>query len=238
MKTFFVSTLLTVVLLALAIPSLMGWLARSQLNSAIDRLPASEALSLRVTDRRGGWLQSELLLALSGEPFENLQVDGEPVPLLLELNHGPLVWNLVDSPFALAHLQLHPADDYTGAAQGRLSGSGLLQLGRDWRMRWSSILGLPAFDGDHTLQVRADWPARDTIAGWRQLSETLRLDLSIDADAPALLNSPAEEAVRIYEQQGWIRYSQGRALTYISINEGWVDINGQVFPLANLLGAP
>ena len=238
MKTFFVTTLLTAVLLALAIPSILGWVARSQLHSAIDRLPVSEALNLRVTERRGGWLQSELQLALSGEPFENLQAGGEPLPLLLELNHGPLVWNLVDSPFALVHLQLRPAENYLGAARGRLSGSGLLQLGRDGRMRWSSILGLPAFDGDHTLQVRADWPARDTAAGWRQLSETLRLDLSIDADAPALLDSPAEEAVRIYEQQGWTRYSQGRALTYISINEGWVDINGQVFPLANLVGAP
>lgn len=236
MKKFVFLLALTICIIMLAVPTTLGWMLRSNLAAAVEQLPANDAFRLELRETGFGWLNSELHLRLYGAPYDGFYENNAGIPLLLELTHGPLMWNLPDSPFALAHLQLGLPERYEGPAAGRLSGSALLQLDRGGQAHFNGILGLPAFDGDHTLQLQTWWPARESTAGWRSLANSMTLNLSIDADASALLNSPAADALRVYEQQGWTRYSQGRALTYLSLRNGWLDINGQVFPLGNLIG--
>lgn len=220
----------------LTIPLISGYYIRLYSLQALGVLPQSPSFSLDISEVRGGWLHSEIDIVLSGDPFIDPGQDG--IPLLIELSHGPLIWHLPDSLWALTHLQIRNPVAYTGPGADRYSGSALLTVNRARQARVNGILGFAAFEGDHLLQFNATWPADATMGDWRQLLRQAQLIVSIDADAHALLQSPFEDALRAYHQQRWTRFSAGRALTYITLNDGWLDINGEFFPLGNLLPPP
>lgn len=236
MKKILIITLLLFACVLMLIPFISGHFIRQYTLTALNAAPVSDDFALQVTGTRRGWLQSEIDIELSGTPFTG--EDNEPVPLLLELSHGPLIWHLPDSMWAIAHLQLRTPREYVGAGADRYSGSVMVRVNREQQARLNGILGFAAFDGDHLLQFNAHWPADQTMGDWRQLVRQMQLTMSIDADAHALLNSPFEDALRAYQQQRWTRFNAGRALTYISLNDGWLDINGEFFPVGNLLPAP
>ncbi len=236
MKKILAITLLLFASVLMLIPFISGHFIRQYTVMALNAAPANDDFAIQITGTRRGWLQSEIDLVLSGTPFSG--PDNEPVQLLLELSHGPLIWHLPDSMWAIAHLQLRTAHDYVGTGADRYSGSVMLRINREQQARLNGILGFAAFDGDHLLQFNARWPADQTREDWPQLVRQMQLTLSIDADARALLNSPFEDALRVYHQQRWTRFNAGRALTHISLHDGWLDINGEFIPVGNLLPAP
>ena len=236
MKKILVITLLLCACVLMLTPYISGHFIRQYTLTALRAAPASDDFALQITGTRSGWLQSEIDISLSGAPFTGPA--NEPVQLLLELSHGPLIWHLPDSMWAIAHLQLRTAPHYVGTGADRYSGSVMLRINREQQARLNGILGFAAFDGDHLLQFNAHWPADQTLGDWRQLVRHMQLTLSIDADARALLDSPFEDALRVYHQQRWTRFNAGRALTHISLNDGWLDINGEFIPVGNLLPAP
>jgi len=233
MKKALAITLTVVTIILLAIPLVSGHFIRQYTLQALAALPDSSTFSLQVQDTRRGWLHSEIDVVLSGEPFVEPGAPG--IPLLIELSHGPMIWHLPDSMWALTYLQIRNPEHYTGQGADQYSGSVLLRVNREQQARINGILGFAAFDGDHLLQFNAHWPTEATLGDWRQLMRQMNLTLSIDADAHALLQSPFEDTLRVYHQQRWTRFYAGRALTYVILNDGWLDINGEFFPLGNLL---
>lgn len=221
--------------LVLVVPTVTGWQTRSRLASALDGLPDSDGFSLQVRDVRGGWLNSTIDLTLEGDPFWG---GGTGIPLQLLISHGPLIWHLPDTPLAITHIQLGTPPVYTGPGAGHYSGSALLRLDTGGQLLVNGLLGFAAFDGDHLLQFNGRWPATATLSGWRNLLRQAEANLALELDAEALLQSPAADALRAYQQQGWLRFSNGRALSYLSLRNQRVDLNGRETPLANLIGNP
>ncbi|MEX1196265.1 MAG: hypothetical protein WEB57_00180 [Pseudohongiellaceae bacterium] len=230
MRRFLLPTLALLVMIVAGIPTLNGWWLRHQVTAGMDRLPDSAAFRLEHTGSRARWLDSTMYLRLHGEAI-NAQEDG--VPLELTLSHGPLIWHLSDSPWALATLQLQTPPDYSGPGANRYSGAAVLRVSPGARLIVRGILGGAAFDGDHQVQFSGNWPllAESNNAAVLGASVTIYLEL----DAEALQASPAANALRLYERQGWTRISQGRGLTELQLEDGVLTINGQRLSLRGLL---
>lgn len=232
MRKFLILTAVLVVLIVVSVPTLNGWWLRHRIAAAIERMPDSAAFRLEHTGNRGGWINSTMALRLHGEA---VNAPAEGIPLELSLSHGPLIWHLFDSPWGVAHLQLHTPRDYGGPGADRYSGAAVLRLTWNAGLTVRGILGGAAFDGDHQVQFSGRWPllAESFNAALLDAAASVYLEL----DAEALQNSPAANALRLYQQQGWARISQGRALTDLQLENGNLTINGQLLPLRGLLGA-
>jgi len=221
---------------ALSAPWVVGHLLRGQLQSAVQRMPTDGQVVVELIDQRHGWLFSELHLGLHGSA---VMADAQdPLRVTLQLAHGPLLWHLADSPYALAALELRATPPLAENEAQRYSASAILQLNGSRVVHFNGIAGFAAHDGDHLLQWRLQAPLSALREGWPQLLGALQGSLVIDLDAPALLDSELAELVRQYHRQRWLRFYQGRALSHISLHEGWLDINGEVVPAANALPLP
>ncbi|WP_139141584.1 hypothetical protein [Pseudohongiella acticola] len=221
--------LVPVLLVTTVMPALTGLFVRPPVVQALQQ---AQALNIDVTRVRSGWFSSDIHFNATSSIFSD---DGQsPVQqsAILHLNHGPILWHLYDSPFALADFQLLPAPDHE---QSHFSGSGLLVLSTQGDLSFDAIAGFTAFAGDHWLETSARWPAAKALQGWRPVLPELQLSLAIDADATALLQSPAADALRVYQQQGWAHVANGRARSTIVLQDEHLDINGTVMPLGLFL---
>lgn len=230
MRRFLVLTTILVVVIVAGVPTLNGWWLRQQIAAGIGSMAGSSAFRLEHTASHAGWIASTMELRLHGEAVD---APAGGIPLELHLSHGPLIWHLFDSPWAVAHLQLRTPPDYSGPGANRYSGAVVLRINRDRELTVRGILGGAAFDGDHQMQFSGRWPlfAESPNAGLLHASASVYLEL----DAEALMDSPAANALRLYQQQGWARISQGRALTDLQLENGTLTINGQALPLRGLL---
>lgn len=219
--------------LVLASPWLVGLVLRAQLQAALLSLPATDQLTLQVTSERSGWLHSELGIRLHGDA---VGADAsQPLALQLQLAHGPVLWHLADTPLAVMALEVRPAEPLVPGAAQNYSASAILRLRRGGRMHFNGIAGFAAYGGMHHLQWRLHWPTNTLRQGPQALLAELQGSVLIDLETRALLDSAWADLAREYQQQRWLRFSQGRALSYISLQPGWVDINGDVVPAANIL---
>lgn len=230
MRKILLLTALLVVLIVVSVPTLNGWWLRQQIAGAIGRMPDSAAMRIEHTGNRGGWINSTMTLRLHGEAV-NAAAGG--IPLELSLSHGPLIWHLFDSPWAVAHLRLDTPREYNGPGANRYSGAAVLRIRGASELVVRGILGGAAFDGDHQVQFSGRWPLFPESPNAGLLDATANVYLELDAEA--LLASPAGNALRLYQQQGWTRISQGRALTHLQLDDGNLSINGQLLPLRGLL---
>lgn len=230
MRKFLTLTAILIVLIVAGIPSLNGWWLQRQIAAWTARLPESPAFRLEYTDSHAGWINSTMLFRLHGEA---VGAPAEGIPLELSLSHGPLIWHQRNSPWALAHLQAGTPTDYNGPGANRYSGAAVLRVNRNGEFVVRGILGGAAFDGDHQAQFSGHWPLlpESRNAGLLDASASVYLEM----DAEALLASPAADALRVYQQQGWARINQGRALTDLQLDDGILTINGQQLPLRGLL---
>lgn len=231
MRRFLVLTAVLVALIVVGVPTLNGWWLRHRIAAAIERLPDSPAFRLEHTGSRAGWINSAMALRLHGEAVD-APADG--IPLELSLSHGPLIWHLFDSPWGLAQLQLHTPRDYSGAGANRYSGAVVLRLTLNAELAARGILGGAAFGGDHQVQLSGRWPLLSGRSNAALLDAAASVYLELDAEA--LQDSPAANALRLYQQQGWTRISQGRALTDLQLENGNLTINGELLPLRAFLG--
>lgn len=231
MQRFLILTAILVVLIVVSVPTLNGWWLRHQIATTIGPMPESDDFHLQHTGSHAGWINSSMTLRLHGKAVD---APAEGIPLELYLSHGPLIWHLFDSPWALAQLQLRTPRDYSGPGAGRYSGAVVLRVTRSAELAVRGILGGAAFDGDHQVQFIGYWPLLAGSLNARLLDASVNIYMELDAEA--LQASPAANALRLYEQQGWTRLSQGRALTHLQLDDGNLTINAQLLPLRAFLG--
>jgi hypothetical protein len=230
-------TLAWVVLIAVLTPALAGLLIRQHVADPLfaslsnaDPQPSS-GLRIHVTQSTAGWFFSEYDLELSGSI---LSPDGQQamlLPVRLSIAHGPVIWHLRSSLFGVAEIQLINLSADNVAQSPHISGSAIVTLNRQLNLQFNAILGFTALAGQHWLDIRMTWPALAklwpiTVPGW-----PAQLDISIDADARALAAGPAADALRVYQQQNWVRISGARAISHISLGDDLLNINGNQLPL-------
>jgi len=230
------SVLLLAGVVAGLLPAALGLLLRQQITPMLQSLSTtrnqSESLQVAIEQTHAGWFYSSYQIHLHGTVLsaDGLMPVGQTV--LLSVTHGPIIWHLYNSLFAVAELQLINLSPVTGQDTPHLSGSGLLTLGETLNLRLRAIAGFSALGGDHWLDLRMQWPALAQIWPVDLQRWPVRAELQIDADARALAAGPAAEALGVYEQQKWTRISNGRALTQIRLDREILDINGNTLPLA------
>lgn len=225
--------LIPVLVITTILPALIGVFLRPPLLQSLER---AQALDINIQGVRAGWFSSEIQFSAESSIFSDDGLSSEPQMAILHLNHGPIMWHLYDTLFALADIRLLPAPSRN--TQSNFSGAGLLRLNRQRQLQFNAITGFTAFAGDHWLETRANWPAHSAWQGWQAGLRELNLTLSIDANATALRQSPAAEALEVYQQQGWTHISNGRARTTIRLQDEMLDINGIVMPMGLFLGSP
>jgi hypothetical protein len=232
---FLVITL--VIAVTVILPGIIGVILRDRIPQGLGVFAQPQGLQVEVSEIRKHWFYSELHLNISSEV---LSPDGnarQNVPAVLQLMHGPVIWHLYDSPFAVADIQLIPAvPQSTGS--NPVVGSALLKLDHNLKLRLDGILGFNALAGNHTLEFNFQAPALATSGSWRDLLRAAVLEVIIDADANALADSPAAAALDVYQRQGWTRINNGRALSLITLRDEILDINGRVMPVGIFLVSP
>lgn len=231
-------TLLISALVAVGIPPVLGLLLRDRIHQVLGPLAQSEGLGVEILDTQGHWFRSEFALQISSEIFSDDGLTRTGLPAILHVTHGPVIWHLADSMIALADLQLAPDYSQPVAADTHFSGSALVKIDNDLKLTIRAITGFTAFAGSHWLEGQAKWPLSASRDNWRVLLSEMDLSLTIDADAEAIAASPAADALNVYQMQGWSRVSNNRALTYISLRFGDLDINGTVMPVGIFFGQP
>jgi len=229
---------LTLVITASVIlPGIIGAILRDRLPHGLAVFAQPQGLQVEIVEIRGYWFYSELQLVISSEVFSPDGSRRQHVPAILHLTHGPVFWHLYDSPFGVADIQLTPAEPPT-SGRNPLVGSALLKLEHTLHMRLDGILGFDALAGAHTLEFNLRSPLLAGNGNWRDLLRAAELRLFIDADARALADSPAADALDVYQRQGWTRINNGRALSLITLQDEILDINGRVMPVGVFLGNP
>jgi len=231
----FAALLLTGIVAGL-LPAALGLVLRQQITPTLENLSAAReqngSLTVSIEQSHAGWFNSSYQLRLQGTVLSTDGQTSASQTVLLSIMHGPLIWHLYNSLFAVAELQLINLSPVTGPDTPHLSGSGLLTLDETLNMRLRAIAGFSALGGDHWLDLRMQWPALAQIWPVDLQRWPARAELRIDADARALAAGPAADALNVYEQQNWTRISNGRALTQIRLDREILDINGNTLPLA------
>lgn len=231
----FAALLLTGIVAGL-LPAALGLVLRQQITPMLENLSAAReqngSLTVSVEQSHAGWFNSSYQLRLQGTVLSTAGQSSAAQTVLLSMMHGPLIWHLYNSLFAVAELQLINLSPVTGPDTPHLSGSGLLTLDETLNLRLRAIAGFSALGGDHWLDLRMQWPALAQIWPVDLQRWPVRAELKIDADARALAAGPAADALDVYEQQKWTRLSNGRALTQIRLDRETLDINGNTLPLA------
>lgn len=230
--------LLMSAVVAVGIPPVLGLLVRDRIHQLLAPLAQSEGLRVEILDTRGRWFRSEFALQISSEIFSDDGLTRTSLPAIVHVTHGPVIWHLYDSLFALADLQLTPDNSRPAKPDTHFSGSAMVKIDSDLRLTIRAITGFTAFAGSHWLEGQANWPLGASTDNWRVLLSQMDLALTIDADAEALAASPAADALNVYQRQGWSRLSNNRALTYITLQYGDLDINGTVMPVGIFFGQP
>lgn len=227
--------LVPVLLLTTVLPALIGVLIRPSLLQTLEQAPA---LNIDIHSVRAGWFSSDIHVSAESSIFSPDGLSPVTQQAILHLNHGPIMWHLYDSLFAVADIRLLPAPEQAQPAPANFSGAGLLRLNRQGQLQFDAITGFTAFAGDHWLETRASWPASSLWQGWQAALSDMDLTLTIDANATALQQSPAADALEVYLQQGWTQISNGRAHTSIRLQDELLDINGTVMPIGMFLDSP
>lgn len=187
-------------LLAVLLPPIFGALIRARIDSAIaDLNNASLPFQLEVIDSRKSWFSSDYRLRLTGQ--------ADALPMHLSILHGPVLWHLHATPLALAELRLDPDPLAPAATVRHLSASGMVTLTGVNRISLRAIAGFTALGGEHWLEVDAHWP-------WTS-SQTVALDLWIDADARLLTEGPYADLLADLSTAGRVRVSAGRVLGHV-----------------------
>ncbi|MBC53741.1 MAG: hypothetical protein CMQ34_15315 [Gammaproteobacteria bacterium] len=228
-------TLVPILLVTTVLPPLTGLLIRPPLRQALEN---AQAFNIDVQDVRAGWFSTDIHFSAASSMFSADGLTSPTQHAILHVNHGPIMWHLYDTLFAVADIRLLPAYEQPGPGQTNFSGSGILRLDSRGQLHFDAITGFTAFAGDHWLEARARWPVNASWRGWRAVLRNMQLTLRIDANALALAQSPAAEALEVYRQQGWTRLSNGRAQTTIQLQEQLLSINGAEMPIGLFLDSP
>lgn len=228
-------TLIPVLLATTVLPALVGVVMRPLLLQALE---GAQALNIDVHSTRAGWFSSDIHFSAESRIFSADGLSPVTQSAILHLNHGPIMWHLYDTLFAVADVRLLPAPEQTDPGQTHFSGSGLLRLDTGGQLQFDGIVGFTAFAGDHWLETRARWPVSRSWQGWQAILRDMALTLSIDGNATALQRSPAADALDVYQRQGWTRLSNGRAHTTIQLQNEMLDINGNELPIGLFLDSP
>lgn len=108
------------------------------------------------------------------------------------------------------------------------------------RIVLNNTLAATAYDGDHTLELRIQWPGLPDLIEIGQLDVTtimgavdLTFDITLGLDA--ILRSPFAAMVDTYVQQGYLQLENGRVLMRVNIHDSELSINGQRRALDELL---
>ena len=98
---------------------------------------------------------------------------------------------------------------------------------------FDNSLDMQAFGGDHSLQVNLAWPGVNGLNSLEpQLAlQTIQVQLTLDANYSALMNSPFAQTVIDYQRPGFLMIDNGRVKSNIRLTDGVLDINGQLTPL-------
>ncbi len=230
--------LLMCAVVAVGIPPVLGLLVRDRIHQVLAPLAQSQGLRVDILDTRSHWFRSEFALQISSEIFSDDGLTRTSLPAIVHVTHGPVMWHLYDSLFALADLQLAPDNTRPAKPDTHFSGSAMIKIDSDLRLTIRAITGFTALAGSHWLESQANWPLSANTDNWRVLLSQMDLALTIDADAEALAASPAADALNVYQRQGWSRLSNNRALTYITLQNGDLNINGTVMPVGIFFGQP
>lgn len=228
-------TVIPILLVTTVLPPLTGLLIRLPLRQALEN---AQAFNIDVYDVRAGWFSSDIHFSAESSMFSADGLTSPTQHAILHVNHGPIMWHLYDTLFAVADIRLLPAPGQPEPGQTNFSGSGILRLDPQGQLQFDAITGFTAFAGDHWLETRARWPVDTSWQGWRAVLRNLQLTLQIDANAVALAQSPAAEALEVYRQQGWTRLSNGRAQTTIQLQDELLSINGTQMPIGLFLDSP
>jgi hypothetical protein len=145
--------LIPVLLVTTVLPPVIGLLLRPPLLHSLER---AQALNVEITSVRAGWFSSDIDISMESNIFSADGLSPVRQSAILHLNHGPIMWHLYDTLFALTDIRLLPAP---GQDQTNFSGSGLLRLDTRGYLHFDAITGFTAFAGDHWLETRASWPA-------------------------------------------------------------------------------
>jgi hypothetical protein len=231
-------TLLMIIVVAAGMPAVLGLVLRDRIHQILEPLTQTEGVRVEILDIRPHWFRSEISLDISSQIFSADGLTRVNVPATLYVTHGPVMWHLYDSLFALADIQLEPDTERQTAQGTHFSGSAMLTIDRSLNLRITAISGFTAFAGAHWLEGRAHWPLSTSRAGWRTVLQHLDLILNIDADALAIAASPAADALSVYQRQGWTRLSNGRALSHITLQDSELNINGRAMPLGIFFDQP
>lgn len=227
--------LVPVLLLMTVLPALIGVFIRPSLLQVLEQ---AQVLNINIQRVRAGWFSSDIHVSAESSIFSTDGLSPITQQAILHMNHGPIMWHLYDTLIAVADIRLLPAPEQAPPAPANFSGAGLLRLDRQGQLQFDGIIGFTAFAGDHWLETRASWPASSLWQGWQSALTDMDLALTIDANANVLQQSPAADALQVYQQQGWTQISNGRAHTRIQLRDKLLDINGTVMPIGLFLDSP
>jgi hypothetical protein len=108
-------------------------------------------------------------------------------------------------------------------------------------LQLSSVLELDAYGGDMLVDLQLDWRGLPFVSSLAEIDPGAAIDavdfqLIIDADESAVNQSPVRDLVNAYLGQGTPGNQNGRIRLEANLSDGQLEINGQSFPLGQLLG--
>jgi len=101
-------------------------------------------------------------------------------------------------------------------------------------------LNADAFGGAHRVTLTVDWPGLPTLTSldtinMQEVIRAVSVDLVVDADQAALMNSPLAQAVSGYARQGLLEVANGRVRAEASLADGILRVNQETLPIDQLI---
>ncbi len=178
----------------------------------------------------------------------------ETMSLTQQLDIGSIDWEFpvtaLDWSFQLSQVSRSLLDSYSRfiARPGQSvplsqtqAGDAIADLGRELLLRLAredfqidTSLQLAAYDSDHSLHLDINWPGLPDLPDVDAFDPGLALNeveffLTVDADQAALMNSPLAQTVTDY--QALLVVEGGRVQASVSLTNGEVTLNDEIFPL-------
>lgn len=199
----------------LLLPGIIGWQIRGQLRPVLEQL---QKLGFEYQVTESGWRQTD---------YEVITPNLVNAPVVLSIRHGPLLWHLPDTPFAIAEAQISTT---TPETPPYLSGSALLTLGSRWQI--DGVMGLSAKEDTFLAEWQLHWPILPADSSPAPLPVIgMALPGDTEGKISVQLLPPSQpgfiqDAAGLAVYRGWLVPTGSTLRSRVTITQGVLSVNG------------